>query len=341
MKRNLIKKLKVSKRIFIFAILALLLGGYLIIRNFFPSKKGFKEAKVEKGTVKEELILSGEIKADEHARLSFLTSGELDYLGVTEGQKVKKGEVLAKLDTTVLYQTYLSAEADLRRFDASRDKIYDDLQGHEKDESYEQIELRTIAETNRDKAYRAYIAAQKNLDNAILKAPFDGIIASITHPYTGVNTSLTESQIEIVNPETIYFQVTADQTEVNKIRKDQEVEIILDAFPNEEYKGKVEYVGFTPKAGELGTVYSVKVRMVESIDISKVRIGMTGDAKFVTSKKDNVLYIPSTFINSDSKGRFVYLKRPKNKVYVEIGLEGEEFTQIISEKVKENDKVFD
>lgn len=339
--KNIFQKILNRKKFTAVVILILLIGGYFGKKTFFPSKNGFDEAKVERGTVKEELILTGEVRAEEHAKLSFLTSGELDYVGVTEGQIVEKGDILARLDTTVLYQAYLSAEADLRRYDASRDKTYDDLQGHEKDESYEQIETRTIAEVYRDKAYRAYVSAQKNLANASLKAPFDGIVASITHPYTGINTSLTESQIEIVNPYTIYFQVSADQSEVGDIAVGQKVAIVLDSYSNEELKGKVDLVGFTPIAGEVSTVYSVKVLFDDNSQASKLRVGMTGDAKFVLSQKENTLYVPIAYLNSDSGGKYVRLGKTNNKVYVDVGLEGEEFVEIISDKVKEGDVVYD
>lgn len=325
--------------IFLIITTAVILGW-----RYFASKRNgeVETARVYKGTVREELILSGEIKAEMHASLNFLSSGELDYIGVSEGEQVKKGQVLARLDTTAANQTYLQAEADLRRYEASLDKTYDDVRGHEKDESFAQRETRTIAETNRDKAYRSYLIAQKNLGNSSLKAPFDGIVASITHPFSGINTTLTESQIEIVNPQTIYFEVSADQTEVNQISNGQRVTMILDSFPDQEYEGSVEFVGLTPKQGETGDIYKVKVKMSsENFEVTKFKIGMTGDAKFVLSQKENVLFIPPEFVNSDTTGKYLKVGNVKNKTFIEIGLEGEEATEIISDKIKEGDIVYD
>lgn len=339
--KSFFQKLLKRKKLLAIIVVVLLAASFFARRALFPSTEGFEEARVEKGTVREELVLSGEIKAEQHASLSFLTSGELDYVGVSEGQEVKKGEVLARLNTTILYQTYLSAEADLRRYDASRDKTYDDVQGHSEDESFSQIETRTVAETNRDKAYRAYVAAQQNLAYATLRAPFDGVVASITHPYTGVNTSLTESQIEIVNPKTIIFEVSADQGEVNQISKGQKVIVILDSFSEEEYEGEVGFIGLTPKAGEAGAVYEVKVSFLDAnLDANKLRVGMTGDAKFVLSQKADVLFVPSAFVNTDAKGDYMNMGKTNNKVYVEVGLEGEERTEIKS-GVKEGDVIYD
>lgn len=338
---NIIQFLLKRKKRTLLIVVILLIAGYFIRRTYFPSSKGFESAKVERGMVSEELVLSGEVKAIEHAKLSFLSSGELDLIDVSEGEEVVKGDILASLDTTILYQAYLSAESDLRRYDASRAKTYDDVQGNDKDETFAEKETRTIAETNRDKAYRAYVAAQKNLANATLRAPFNGIVTSITHPYTGVNTSLTESQIEIVNPKTIFFEVSADQSEVYQISKDQSVIVVLDSFSEEESGGRVEFIGFTPKAGEVGAVYVVKVRFADTgLDANKFRIGMTGDAKFILTQKADVLFVPSSFVNSDANGKFVNLGKTNNKVYVEVGLEGEERTEIKGD-IKEGDTVYD
>lgn len=308
----------------------------------FKPKVEVKTANVEIGLVSEDLILSGQIEADEHANLSFQTSGELAYLGVKEGQEVKKGDVLAKLDTTVLYQSYLQAEADLRRYQATLNNTYDQLQGHDSDESYTQIETRTAAEVNKDKAYRAFVAAQKNLSNATLKAPFSGLISSVNYPFTGVNTIFSQPQIEIFNPKTVYFEVSADQTEVTKVAEGQKVKISLDSYSEQDLPGIVGFVGSTPKAGEVGAVYRIKVLFVSNMDdYRKFKVGMTGDASFVAKEVENVLYVPSEFIKADANGRYLLVGSPKNKVYVNVGLEGEERVEIIGDNVKVGDIVYD
>ena len=339
-KPSIIRRIfKTRRRVIVFLIVIVI--GILVYRYF--ASKGSAEvrsARVYKGTVREELILSGVIRAEEHANLNFLSSGELDYVGVVEGQEVKARDVLAKLDSVNAYQSFLQAEADLRRYDASLAKTYDDVQGHEKDESFAQRESRTIAEANRDKAYRTYVIAQQNLNNLAIYAPFDGIITSIIHPYGGINTTLSESQIEIVNPKTIYFSVSADQTEITGLKVGQKVNIFLDSFPNEEFQGEVSYIAFTPKAGEAGSIYEIKVKTLQDLDIQKIRIGMSGDAKFVLTEKEDVLYVPPGFVNSDINGSFVNLGKRNNKKYIEVGIEGEDKVEIIGD-IKEGDIVYD
>ncbi len=339
---DLVKRVfKNKKRLIALIIILIAVIGIWRYRAINSESK-VETSKVERGIVAQELVLSGEVEAVEYARLSFQGSGELSWVGVHEGEEVKKGQALARLDTVSLNQQLQVADADFRYYQSVLDRVYDQLKGHETNESYSQKETRTQAESAKDKAYRAYQIAKHNLSNSTLKSPFNGIVASISHPYAGVNTSLTESQIEVINPETLYFNVSADQTEVNQITIGQEVEILLDSFADNQPKGKVSYVGITPKIGETGSVYEVKINFDQGgIDNSTVRVGMTGDAKFILSKKDDVLYAIPQFVNTDTTGKYLKIGKPSNKTYIETGLEGEERIEIKSDSVKEGDTLYD
>ncbi len=338
-KENFITRILRSKkaRLIIVGFLVLI----LIRRVVFPPKSGdFETVKVERGTVSEELILSGEIRAKEHAQLKFQTSGELSWVGVSEGEWVKKGQLLVKLDTANLYAVYEQAVSNLRAAQATADRALDDVKDRGDEETFTEAEARTIAEAARDSAYRALTIAQENLANGGIRAPFNGIVTSITYPFSGLNVLFSESQIEIVNPDTLYFEVSADQDEVIELTDGQKVRIILDSFQEEEIEGKIGYIGYTPEAGELSATYRITVTPDSKVDSGKVRVGMTGDAEFILSQKENVLYVPSQFVNADKKGKYVLKNNSKNKVYIEVGLEGEERIEIIG-NIKEGDILYD
>ena len=71
-----------------------------------------------------------------------------------------------------------------------------------------------------------------------------------------------------------------------------------------------------------------------------LKMGMRGDAGFILSKKENVLYVPPKFINSDPKGKYVNKGKSNNKTYVEVGVESEQRVEIIS-GLKEGDVLYD
>lgn len=333
-----IKAFKNKKvRLLIIGILASIFIWRVVIA---PTKGDFETTEVKKGTVAEELILSGEVKAKEHAKLKFQGSGEIGWLGVSEGQWVKKGELLIRLDTANLYATYEQAVASLRSAQATADRALDDVKDRGDEETFTEAEARTIAEAARDRAYRAMTIAQENLVNGGIRAPFDGIVSSITNPFSGVNILFSESQIEIVNPETLYVEVSADQSEVIELTEGQKVTIVLDSFLDEEIQGEIDFISYTPTAGVIGATYKITVRLISDVDPGKIRIGMTGDANFILSEKENVLYVPNQFVNTDKEGKYVFKNTRDNKVYVEIGMEGEERIEIIGD-IKEGDVLYD
>ena len=331
------KRNKKRKIIIASAVLLIFVIIFAAIRS--KKEKAVDSTTIQKGSVAEELILSGEIKADEHAQLTFSSSGKIIWMGAEEGGWVQKGEALAQLDTTKLNADFQRARSDLRDAEASVDKALDDVKDHSSDETFTQRETRTAAEVARDKAYEAVYKAEEDLKNATLKAPFEGLITDVANPYTGINTIYTSRQIEMVNPETVYFEVTADQSEISNLSVEQPVSIILDSFQDDVLTGKVVFISYTPKTDETGTVYEIKV-VFDEIDINKFRIGMTGDANFILSENEDVLYVPPKYVNRDKEGKYINLGKKNKKVYIEVGIEGEDRTEIIGD-IKEGEKVFD
>lgn len=316
-----------------FWVLLLTALATILFFAFGNNKSEVKSATIQKGGIKEELILSGEVNATHYAKLSFETSGKIVYVGVKEGEEVKKGRLLTKLDATVLNTVYMQALNSLRLYEANVDYVHDQVKDHSKDESLTLRNTRTTAEATKDSAYEAMIAAKRNLDGANIYAPFNGIITSLTNPFSGVYVPVTQPQVEIIDPESMYFEVLADQTEVTKIYQDQSVEITLDSFEDMIVKGTVENISFVPKDGETGSIYMIKVKFeATSLRNSGYRIGMSGDAKFIVAEKSDALFLPSEYVNTDKDGRFVRLdKKGKNKKYIETGLESEENIEIIGD----------
>ncbi len=319
-------------KIIIFLVLIVLTVTFFIIKN---NNKEIKSAKIVMGDLKEELILSGEIRATNYAKLSFETSGKVSYVGVKEGEKVNKGKLVSKLDTTILNSSYQVALSNLRIYDATAQNVLDQVKDNSSDESFVQKDLRTNAEANKDKAYEAVVAAKRNLDGASLYAPFSGVVTYLAHPFIGVYTSLAAVEAEIIDPSTMYFDVLADQTEVTKLSVGQKVEITLDAFEDKTIEGKVENISFVPKIGESGSVYSVKVAFLNTDLVnSKFKMAMTGDSKFIVSEKKNILYLPSNYIKQDKDGRYLKISTKGEKKYIETGIESEDSTEVIGEIVE-------
>lgn len=301
-------------------------------------QNGYEEAQVSRGEVVEELILSGEIKATEHAKLSYETSGKVVYVGVKEGDVVRKGTLLGKLETTSLNAAYQQALASLRKYEATVENIHDQVKDHSGDETYAQKDLRTTAEATKDSAYEAVIIAERNLKGASLYAPFGGVVIDVATPFSGIYALSTQTQFELLNPETIYLAVSADQTEVTKMKVGQTVKVVLDSFPEKEIDGVVAEIAYAPDPAQVGVVYELKVRMAESG--TEYRLGMTGDATFVMQKVEGALRVPTGYVKSGKDGKYLLVDHGKREVKVEVGVEGEEYVEVSGE-IAEGDLIYD
>lgn len=331
------KKLRKSK------LLLLLVG--LIIISFLgrmwlaPRNVGKAESvTVKRGEVKEELTLSGKIDAEEHVTLQFQIGGLLSWVGVKEGDTVIPYQALAALDSRQLRKTldkylnlYLKTRWDFEQTqDDNEGKIITD-------------KIKRILEKSQFDLNNSVLDVElQNLavELATLTTPIAGVVTRIDTPYAGVNITPVQAQFEVVNPQTLYFQVTADQTEVVKIKPGAKAQITFDAFPQEKVEGEVSRIGFTPKAGETSTVYEVRLALRGDGSRREYRLGMTGDATFTIVEVPNALFIPPSFVKSDDKGRFVWRGAKKQKTYVELGLEGENRLEVKS-GVKEGDVLYD
>jgi membrane fusion protein (multidrug efflux system) len=333
--KNIFRKRNIFIGVILLIVVAIITGGFGLAKP-----KSVESYTVSKGTVKEELIITGSVRADKYSVMSFGGSGKLSWVGVKEGQNVYKGQALAKLDAVLLNSAFETAKSNLRSADANVQYILDTVKDHSSDETFLQKTTRTTAEVAKDNAWEAYKIAEENLRNSTLSAPFSGLISSLTSTSVGVNVTYADQIVGVIDPNTIYFEVYADQTEIIKLKENEPVEVVLDSYPNNNIEGKVTYLALTPQAGETGSVYKVRIEFSVKPDVVTTRVGMTGDAKFLMNQKENVLYAPPNFIKADIKGSYVLVGNSKNKVYIETGIEGENVTEIIG-NIKEGNILLD
>jgi len=168
MLKNIYQIIKKNKWKIIILVVAL---SVLISRNLFASDSDeLVTQKVVRQNLVSTISASGFIKGKNQATLHFQTPGKIAWVGVSQGDEVKKWQSLAKLDTVQLNANVQIAKSNLRAAEASLDRIYDNVKGHDSDESFSQKEVRTAAEVTKDNAYNSVLSAQNALSNATLTA---------------------------------------------------------------------------------------------------------------------------------------------------------------------------
>lgn len=335
----------------IIILIFLLVTGFLLYRNFSASKtNGIKKDqtyRVQKTDLKQTLTLSGKIAADEMATLRFQTSGKLTWIGVKEGDIVGKYQLLATLDKREIQKnlekklnTYLNT-----RWEFEQTQDDNNVDGRKLQDVILSDAERRILEESQFGLNNAVLDVEIQnlaLEYANLYSPIAGIVTRADTPYAGVNITPAGSEIDIINPVSVYLSVSADQNEVINLKPGMAAEIVMDPYPEEKLKGTVNTVSFTPKAGESNTVYEVKLTMPDSNNIMKYRMDMTADAVFVIKEKTDILSVPTLSIKAENGKKYVYRQKgnKKEKVYIETGTEFDNDTEIIS-GLSEGDLVYD
>lgn len=312
-------------------------GWYFFLR--VDAGKGYL---IKKQDVTETLTLSGEIDAAEKSTMVFQTAGKLAFVKVKEGDEVKKGQVLAGLDTGDLAAAEKSAFYKYLAADVHAKYIEDTVKNHDKDESYLQRDSRVTAQTDRDIKYDAWLTAQRALRYATLYSPIGGIVYNVSPTQPGeFITASNLVEFDIVNPETTYFSATADQTEVGELTVGQTAKVTLDAFVDDPFEATVEKIAFTPKEDETGTVYEVRLAFTNGKQLQP-RLGMTGDVNFVLGEHPGAITVPSRYLKTNNGDKTVLklVNGRKRQVKVETGgvIEGQ---TIILSGLAEGETIYD
>lgn len=338
----------------IIALWWLFLIGAIIGGIWFWNTTKAEQAKIEKKSFQvvrqdlvDSLVISGYIDASEKADLKFQTSGKLAWVGVREGDLVKKYQVVSSLDKQDLQNRMSQLMNSYMKTRWSFEQTADDNRDWE---------TAGMTDVERDAVKRVVDKSQFDLNNSVLAVeaqqislklanlwtPIEGIVTKVDSPLAGINVTPTNASIQVINPMSIYLSATADQTEVVKFFPGQNCEVTMDSFPDQKMNGVVERVGFTPKMGETGTVYEVVIKLNFDNTNYQMKMGMTGDAEFVFDKKEEVLAVPTSYIKGyGSNKQTVELVDKNNTAEVEIttGKVVDGMVEILT-GLKENDVIY-
>lgn len=163
-------------------------------------------------------------------------------------------------------------------------------------------------------------AIDTQLEDTIIRAPFAGVITQrnategdfVTPTSFSSNTSSATSIVTLANDLEILAKVP--EVDIGQIKSGQEVEIRVDSFPNQTFKGIVRLV--SPEAKEDPTqrgviTFEVRVRMLTGKD--KLRSGMTADLAFLGQRVDNALMVPTVAIITNKGQTGVLVPDRNNK----------------------------
>jgi RND family efflux transporter MFP subunit len=197
-----------------------------------------------------------------------------------------------------------------------------------------------MAQVAVEQAQASLELAQLQLEGATITAPFDGVVA-LVGAEANEQVAPGSPMIVLIDPSGFHVEVSVDEIDVGQVELEQEVRITLDAYPDEELGGRVEYI--SPVASEdLGTV-SYRVRVCFDPATVPLRSGMTANITIVTDRREGVLLIPSRAISVDRDAGVFYAERLVDdgeieRVEIEIGIQDATYAEVLR-GLEEGDQV--
>lgn len=267
------------------------------------------------------ITFSGIVTPDEYSNLAFRTSGPIVALDVVEGQSVKRGDVIAKIDP-LDYQlsydakrvSYLTAKSQLERAEKllTKEAI-----------SKQEYESTVAAEQN---AKATYENAREMLNETTLRAPFSGFIQK-KYVENHMEVRAGEKIVCLINPNKLQMEATLPDYLLSYIESRPELYVEFEAYKGTKFKAAIkEYVQASPDGSGVPIYVEITDPKFNLKDYN-VAIGFSCSIELVIKGNQNLNYtlIPLSAVvgnSNNSKGSvFVYDAQLKkvNKREIEYG----------------------
>ena len=289
-------------------------------------------ANVAASTIVETVSATGKIQPEIEVKISSEVSGEIIALNVKEGQVVKKGDLLVKINPDLYTSSYnrtvsnLSgtkaglnqSEASYKEAKANYDRnksLYDKgiISRADWDKAVASFE---VAKANKQNAYynvqsasATVLEAKDNLGRTTIYAPADGTI-SVLNVELGERVLGTQQMagteiLRVANLNNMEVEVDVNENDIVKIKVGDEANVEVDAYLKKQFKGIVTSISNSASStltADQVTNFKVKVRILKESyqdllqgkpsTYSPFRPGMTATVDIITKRKENIVAVP-------------------------------------------------
>ncbi|TMM45062.1 efflux RND transporter periplasmic adaptor subunit [Colwellia ponticola] len=277
--------------------------------------------------------LSGIVDPVEATKLSFEVQGKIQQIKVNLGEKVVKGQELARLDQRNFSLGLQSAQAQYQQAEAT---LVDARNTHQRYEKL--LNQGVVSQSGFDNAKATFDAsksaadvaqaqldiARKNLQDSILLSPYDGIITKrLFEPSQQISAG--ESLFEIEGNHGLEVHVMVPETLIRELRKFSIIPITFPVLPELTMQGKITEIG---TRAEFANAFPVTV--VLQGDNPQLRAGMTAEVAFSfagtgrTGHKGDVFRIPATALSAGlAQKAYVFVYQPDTQQLIKTEVQTE------------------
>jgi RND family efflux transporter MFP subunit len=292
-----------------------------------------EEALVSVATLKDTVFnhyldIQGSVNTKENILIQPEMPGTLVSLNVKAGQRVSKGQLLARVDDGGSSQQVASLETQyqLAKTTFERQKnLWSQKIGSEIQYLQAQTQMLSLQ--------RSVAQAKAMLSKTEIRAPFSGTIDEVFVERGQVVSAGPQGLMRIVNLNNMYVSTTIPESYIGKLKVGTQVDVFLTSL-NKNYKGKVRQIGNFINPSNRSFGIEVSIPNPENL----LRPNQVAKLKVIDYTVKNAVVVPSNVIQEDAKGnQFVFLASNSNgktatakKVMVTTGKSSDNVTEILS-----------
>jgi HlyD family secretion protein len=322
------------------AVALVVLGAFAVTRNGGgpdEEKDEHRTAKAELGDVQVRVSEVGSVEPLVKVDVKSALSGKVVELAVREGDKVRRGQVLARVEPDVnqardLSQVKNSVEdaeiaLDEARATYERNRGLFDQGLLSKQADLENETRYRQAKANYEAAFEKYrIVQESGVPIALAHAgaaqrlhvtsPMDGLVIrrevelgdTVMSGVSSFNAGTV--LMTVADVDTMIIKAGINEVDIGKIRLDQPVKITLDAYPKVKFDGVIERIAPAARLEEKVKVFEVEIGIDRQG--TELRTGMTANIDIVGDKREGVLTVPVEAIFKKDETEVVYVKKPED-----------------------------
>nr|WP_320022816.1 efflux RND transporter periplasmic adaptor subunit [uncultured Draconibacterium sp.] len=295
-----------KKTIIIIALLLIVLVSAALVlkpKKVDVDQIDIQTAKAEQGNISNIVESTGTLEAITTVEVGTQVSGIVDKIFVDYNSYVKKGQLLAKIDTTNLAAQLEQSRATLDNAKAELDyqqATYNRMAPLNDKQLISQTDYdQLVYNLNRAKAsYNNAMAQHKrnqiNLDYALIYSPIDGVVLNkeVEEGQTVAASFNTPTLFTIANDLTqMQVEADIDEADIGHIKEGQRVEFTVDAYPETVFEGKVTQLRWEPTVTNNVVTYTIIID-APNPDY-KLMPGMTATIQVYVLEKNDILVVPS------------------------------------------------
>jgi membrane fusion protein, multidrug efflux system len=282
------------------------------------------------------LMLNGSIEGQTSATVSAKLSGRIQEVMVQEGQVVKTGDPLAKLESVELANSVQTAQDAVTKAQVNYDLVATDYQRYQtlytqgaisqQQLDAAQAKLRT-AQVDLSSADTSRNNAQQQYDYGVITSPVDGVVANVTVT-VGQVVAPGAALMVVQDINQVYAVVNIEQKDLGLVKMGQQAEVTVDAYGDKVFPGTVAVMN--PEAGSASRMFRTKIK-IDNADGS-LKAGMFTKVQLATGDAMQVLTVPQAAVLQKQGLYYVFVIEKDNAIRhpVEIGTVAGDVIQIKS-----------